>query len=257
VLPVTTQIEHLDLGIAWGHLYLSLNRPAIEPLGEALPNTEIFRRLAAELDLTDPGLRDSDEELVRQLLDSDHPWLDGITFERLAAQTWARLAVPDGHRPNVDAPPATGDGRLRLGPLRYRPGDETPEGDPDLAARYPLALLSRKQHVRFLNANYGGFDEHLPAEGEPLLQIHPDDAAGRGVDEGDRVVVHNDRGVLTLRATLTDMVPPGVVAVPFGWWNRHTAEGRGVNALTNPTPPTRGRGSAAFHDTLVEVELAP
>ncbi|MEO1060603.1 MAG: molybdopterin-dependent oxidoreductase [Actinomycetota bacterium] len=254
VLPTTTQIEHLDLGIAWGHLYLALNQPAIAPLGEALPNTEIFRRLGAEMGLDDPGLRDSDEELVRQLLDSDHPWLDGISYERLVEETWARLAVPAGHRPNVDAAPATDDGRLRLGSLVHHPGAETPDGDPELAARFPLALISRKQHTKFLNANYGGFERHLPSEGEPRLQINAADAAARGIGEGDRVIVRNDRGSLTLTAAITDVVAPGVVAVPFGWWNRHSPDGRGVNALTNPTPPADDRGSAAFHDTLVEVE---
>ncbi len=253
VLPATTQLEHLDLGIAWGHLYLSLNRPAIAPVGEALPNTEIFRRLATHLDLTDaePGLADDDETLIAQLLDSDHPWLDGITVESLGDQTWQRLAVAPGHRPNVDRRPDTDDGRLRLGPLTYRPGTESPDAsgaDP----RFPLALLSRKQHLKFLNANYGGFDEHLPTEGKPRLQIHPDDAASRSIASGDRVEVANQRGALTTEADVTDEVLPGVVALPFGWWHRH-GDGRSVNVLTNPTPPPDDIGSAAFHDTLVEV----
>lgn len=256
VLPATSQIEHLDLGVSWGHLHLALNQPAVDPIGEALPNTEIFRRLAAAMGLDDPALRDSDEELVRQLLDSDHPWLDGITYERLVDETWARLAVPSGHRPYIDTSPDTDDGRLRLGPLTHRPGTETPDGDPELAARYPLALISRKQHTKFLNANYAGFDEHLPSEGEPRLQINASDANRRGIVEGDRVVVRNDRGSLTLTATITDVIGEGVVAVPFGWWNRHSPDDRGVNALTNPTPPADEQGSAAFHDTLVEVELA-
>ena len=117
VLPATTQIEHLDVGIAWGHLYLSLNNPAIEPVGEALPNTEIFRRLAAAMELDDPRLRLSDEELIEELLDTDHPWADGISLEVLRERGWARLAVPPGHRPNVDRPTDTADGRLRLGHL--------------------------------------------------------------------------------------------------------------------------------------------
>ncbi len=105
VLPATTQIEHLDLGIAWGHLYLSLNQPAVAPLGEALPNTEIFRRLAARLGLAAPGLADSDEALIRELLDTDHPWTEGITYELLAQDGWARLRIPTDHRPYVDAEP--------------------------------------------------------------------------------------------------------------------------------------------------------
>ncbi|MCP5035850.1 MAG: molybdopterin-dependent oxidoreductase [Actinomycetia bacterium] len=254
VLPATTQIEHLDLGIAWGHLYLSLNQPAIEPLGQALSNTEIFRRLANRMGLDEPSLQDDDETLIRQLLESDHPWLDGISYERLVSHTWARLNIAPGHRPNVDTPPATPDGRLTLGPLSYSPATEGPDAKGDRFARYPLVLLSRKQHPEFLNANYGGSARHLPRRGEPTLEIHPIDAATRGIVPGDLVTVHNARGSLTLAATISDVVQPGVVATPFGWWHRHTPDRRGVNVLTNPATPGDGIGSAAFHDTLVQVE---
>jgi anaerobic selenocysteine-containing dehydrogenase len=254
ILPATTQIEHLDLGIAWGHLYLSLNQPAIDPVGGALPNTEIFRRLADAMGLTYPELQDTDEALIRQLLDSDHPWLAGITFESLSENTWQRLNVEPGYRPNVDSPTDTPDQRLRLGPLTYLPGAETPEADP--AGPFPLALISRKQHLKFLNANYGGFDEHLPHEGEPLIQIHEADAADRGIATGDRVTVFNDRGSLTLASVISSDLQPGVVAIPFGWWNRSSLDGRSVNVLTNPATPADDKGSAAFHDTLVEVQRA-
>ncbi|MEL7156963.1 MAG: molybdopterin-dependent oxidoreductase [Actinomycetota bacterium] len=260
VLPATTQIEHLDLGIAWGHLYLSLNRPAIAPVGEARPNTEIFRQLARALDLDDPGLADDDETMIRQLLDSEHPWLAGIDYERLLRDGWARLAVPTGHRPNVDRAADTPDGRLRLGPLRYRPADESPRpaaaDGTDGSSRHPLQLLSRKRHLKFLNANYGGFEAHLPGDGRPTVQLHPQDAAARGIEPGDAVVVHNDRGRLTLTADVTEETPTGVVVIGFGWWHHHTPEGRGVNALTNPGTPADGQGSAAFHDTMVEVTAA-
>ncbi len=264
ILPATTQIEHLDLGIAWGHLYLSLNQPAIAPVGEARPNSEIFRLLARRLGLTDPLLDRSDEELIRGLLASDHPWLEGITFDSLAANRWERLRVPAGYRPNVDAPTATDDGRLHLGALAHRPPepagctlsyDSEPDGSPPDHKMPPLLLISRKQHLRFLNANYGGDPAHLPEPPEPRLELHPDDAAARGVTDGARVIVGNDRGSLTVTAVLTDDLQPGLTSMPFGWWNHHTEQGRSVNALTNPTVPSDGRGSAAFHDTWVTVSL--
>ena len=231
---------------------LSLNQPAIAPLGEALPNTEIFRRLAHAMGLENrPGLADSDEALIRQMLDSDHPWLGSVTYERLERDTWARLAVTPGHRPNVDRPPDTPHGRLVLGPLAYRAAAPATDG-------FPLALLTRKQHLKFLNANYGGFTEHLPTEGVPTVHLDPTDAAARGIEAGDRVRVTSERGRLTLTAALSDDLQAGLAAIPFGWWNGHTPEGRSVNVLTNPTPPADGPGSAAFHDTWVEVErLAP
>jgi anaerobic selenocysteine-containing dehydrogenase len=269
VLPATTQLEHLDLGMAWGHLYLSLNRPAIAPVGQARSNSEIFRCLARAMGLTggpqapDPARpthqpapfdwEADDETLIRNLLDSEHPWLAGITYERLVEETWCRLAVPRGHRPYVDAEPATADSRLQLRALRHRPGTETPEGSPQLAARHPLTLFSPKRHPGFLNANYGPFPRHQPPGGEPRLLLDPDDAATRGIASGDRVEVANDRGRLTVRAELSEDLQPGLAALPFGWWHRSTPEGRAVNALTNPAVGDDDLGSAAFHETLVEV----
>jgi len=252
VLPATTQIEHLDLAIAWGHVHMALNKPAIDPVGECLPNSEIFRRLASAMGLDAPGLADTDEDMIRWLLDSDHEWLRGINYESLDRLTWQRLAIPTGWRPHTEASGDGSTGKIRLGKLEYRPGLETRDGSPDLAERFPLTLMSRKQHPKFLNAGYGGFARHLPQVGQPALAIHPDDAAARGISEGDKVTVFNDRGKLTVTAELSDAVQPGLVTMPFGWWHRHSPEDRGVNALTNPRSPS-GIGSAAFHETLVDV----
>ena len=293
VLPTTTQIEHLDLMNAWGHLYVSLNLPAIEPLGECLPNTEIFRRLAGALTLDTSGLADSDEQVARDLLASGHPWLDGITYERLERDGWARLAVPEGWsamteravpvapRPGCDDSAGTADGAvsagndapgemhrtaapvrqlgpLRLGALRYQPAAESPSGDAALAGRYPLALMSLKQHQRFLNSHYGGFEHHLPDPPQPQLEIGAADAAARGIADGDRVRVYNDRGELFTTAAVSGRLQPGLVTMPFGWW-AGSADKRTVNVLTNATVGGQDPdvGSAAFHDTLVEVEPAP
>ena len=250
VLPATTQVEHLDLADAWGHLYLALNQPAIAPVGEALPNTEIARRLATAIGLDDPSLHQTDEELIRAVLDSGNPFLRGITFERLMSEGWVRLAVPEGARPHVDELPGIPTGTLRLGRLEHRSGDDRVHATGQV---FPLALISRKQHPKFLNANYGGFPAHLPSSGTPSLQIHERDAQARGISTGDIVRVHNDRGELTLRAEVSDDLQPGLVAIPFGWWHRSSPERRAVNALTNPALPGDDRGSAFFHDTQVEV----
>lgn len=251
VLPATTQIEQLDLVHSWGHLYLALNQPAIAPRGEALPNTEIARRLATALGIDDPTIQRSDEQVVRDLLDSGHPFLDGIDYELLATQGWARLAVPDGLRPHVDEIAGVPTRAMRLGALGPSRGSEW-HGRTD----FPLSLISRKQHPKFLNANYAAFPAHWPSSGRPSLQIHPLDARERGVVTGDLVRVHNDRGSLTLAVEVTDDLQPGLVAIPFGWWNRSTPEGRAVNALTNPRVGDDDRGSAYFHDTFVQVTPA-
>ena len=271
VLPTTTQIEHLDLMNAWGHLYVSLNLPAIEPVGDCLPNTEIFRRLATALHLDAPGLGDSDEQVARDLLASGHPWLDGIDYERLEREGWARLAVPAGwsamtqrEMPVAPSLGAQGDGESasvrRLGPLqlrsmRYRAAAESSDGDATLAQRFPLTLMSLKQHQRFLNSHYGGFDHHLPDPPRARLEISAADAAERGIVEDDSVRVFNDRGELFTDAEISDRLQPGLVAIPFGWW-AGSAEARTVNVLTNPNVGGGDPlvGSPAFHDTLVEVE---
>ena len=299
VLPTTTQIEHLDLMNAWGHLYVSLNLPAIEPLGECLPNTEIFRRLAGALALDASGLADSDEQVARDLLASGHPWLDGITYERLQRDGWARLAVPAGWSALTDrevplapasptgspietgarelqaapvrhlTPPPEADagssagaqsrslGLLRLGTLRYRPAAESVGGDAELAERFPLALMTLKQHQRFLNSHYGGFEHHLPDPPLPRLEISTADAEARGIAEGDEVRVYNDRGELLTTAAVSDRLQPGLVTMPFGWW-AGSADARTVNVLTNAAVggDDPDVGSAAFHDTLVEVAPA-
>lgn len=266
VLPATTQIEHLDLMTAWGHLYVGLNQPAVPPLGEALPNTEIFRRLARAVGFTEPELFVSDEDLVREVLDAaDHPWAAGITFERLQAEGHVKLARPDDWRPFADGGFPTPSGRLELSSPRLRslgldalpswtPSREGPHGDPELLARFPLACITTKNHVRFLNSSYGHLDGHRGGD-EPNLEIDALDAAARGLHEGDRARVFNDRGTMVLRVRVSDRVRAGVVSAPFGW-SLDASGGVGVNVLTN-AGDTDLAGGTAFHDNLVQVERAP
>lgn len=255
VLPATTQVEQLDLAPSWGHMYLALNRPAIEPRGQALPNSEIARRLGAALGLEDEWLYRSDEQVIRDALASGHPLLEGITYESLSERGWQRLAVPAGARLYIDEIPGVANERMRLGALDVEAAAaaHSPEVDP----RYPLTLISRKQVRTFLNSQYGGFADHRPPVGEPLLQIHAEDAHARGIRAGDRVDVRNERGELTLTAQISDQLQPGLVAIPFGWWNDSTPQGRSVNALTNAAVGRGDRGSAYFHDTYVEVTPHP
>jgi anaerobic selenocysteine-containing dehydrogenase len=148
VLPATTQLEHWDVHLAYGHHYASLNRPSIAPLGEALPNTEIFRRLAARMGMRDAHFHDDDLTLIRQALDTNAPKLQGVTFERLLERGWMRLNVPTPYLPYADGGFTTPSGKcefisqrmadLGLDPLpAYIPPYESVERDPALVARYP------------------------------------------------------------------------------------------------------------------------
>ena len=263
VFPATTQVEHLDLLWSWGHTYVTLNRPAVAPLGEAVPNTEFFRRLAAALDLQEPDLYESDASIVRTALDSDHPYLAGVTFERLWEHGWAPLNLPSDWRPFADGGFPTPSGTcefyaehleaLGLDPLpTFEPATESPAGDAALAARFPLLLMTPKTPLHFLNSSYANLPRHLRAESEPRLDVHPADAESRGIADGDPVRVFNDRGTIHLRARVADRVRPGVVAVPFGWWRDHAPSGSLANALTADGLSDLG-GGGDWHDTLVQV----
>ncbi len=263
VLPATTQIEHLDLMAPWGHLYLTLNLPAVPPLGEALPNTEIFRRLAAAMGYDDPALQTSDEQMIRDVLDAaTHPYMDGITYDRLAAVGSIRLGVPDDWRPYAggDFPTASGTTEFfssslaakGLDPLpAWTPATESLQGDAELLQRFPLACITIKRHQRFLNSSYSMLPAHTGAEGAPVAEIHPADAAERAIVDGDRVRVWNDRGSIDVIAQVTDRVRPSVVTVSFGW-SLLASAGVGCNTLTNAASTDMG-GGTAFHDNLVEV----
>jgi len=264
VLPATTQIEHLDLVPSWGHTYVTLNRPAIDPVGEALPNTEIFRRLARATGLDESWFCESDEELVRAALRGGSPLLDGITYEHLLEHGYAKATLPDDFRPYADGGFATPSGKCELyseelaargyDPLPgFVPAVESPAGDTELTARYPLALLTGKSALHFLNSSYANLPRHVRAEREPLLDLHPADAATRAIADGDLVRVFNDRGSVELRARVDDRVREGVAAMPSGWWASLSPGGTSANSLTSDGLSDWG-GSGDFHDTLVEVE---
>lgn len=267
VLPATTQLEHWDLHTSYGHLFLTLNRPSIAPVGEALPNSEIFRRLAVRMGLTDPEFAEDDLSLIRRALSSDDPSLRGITVDRLLEDGWARLAVPDPFVPYA-APEHlnTRTGKIQIQALEleelgldslpvFIPPAESPSLDAELARRYPLALLSPPEH-QFLNSTFVNVPGLRQAAGEAKLLLHPNEAAVRGVRSGDRVRIWNDRGHFFALATVTDGVRPGVAASYGVRWARLSEGGLTVNDTTAQRLSDMGGGST-FYDNAVEVELAP
>lgn len=264
VLPATTQLEHWDVHSSYGHLYVTLNRPAIAPVGRSLPNSEIFRRLAARMGLDDPALRDPDLELIRQALDSGSPRMRGITLERLLEEGYARLEVPAPFAPYADPERLnTPSGKIQivapeleklgLDPLpAYLPPAEDAQANPELARRYPLTLLSPPEH-QFLNSTFVNVPSLRKAAGEAKLLLHPNEAASRGIRDGDRVRTWNERGDFVAHAVVTEDVRPGV-AVSYGVrWARLSKEGRTVNDTTSQAETDLG-GGAVFYDNAVEVE---
>jgi len=262
VLPATMPIEHGDLLIAYGHLYLAWNEPAVPPPGECLPTTEIFRRLARKMRLDAPALYDSDEAIARQLLDSGHPSLAGITLEALKARGSIRLNYPDPFVPFETAFP-TASGKLEfvsdrmaqvgLDPIAgYTPSHETAQRDTLLAREYPLALITPADHY-FLNSIFANVPLQQRRSGAPALLIHPDDAAPRQIAAGDEVRVKNARGSFLAVAEVSDRVRPGVVASPKGRWPRDSKESATVNATVDERDSDMG-GGATYHDNRVRVD---
>jgi anaerobic selenocysteine-containing dehydrogenase len=262
VLPATMQLEHADLQISYGHLYISWNEPAVSPPGECLPSSEMFRRLARRLGLGIPCLYDSDDEIARQILDSPHPSLRGITLERLKERGWMRLHYPEPFVPFADGFP-TASGRLEfvsermaragLDPLAgYTPPNEAGQRDTPLAARYPLALIAGADHF-FLNSLFANVLGQMRRSGALTIRIHPEDAAMRGLKTGCEARVFNDRGAFVACVEVSDRVRRGVVAGTKGRWPRFVKGGATVNATVDERDSDMG-GGAVFHDNRVEIE---
>ncbi len=231
VLPATSFIEHWDLLFPWGHTYAVLNRPAIAPLGEAVSNCELFRRLAAALGWEEAEFSASDEQLVRAAV-------PGGDWEQLFERGWVKLDIEEGARFAAGGFP-TESGRCRLwDPSGWSPADSTD-------AAHPLAMVSGKYALHFLNSSYAQLPRHRRQEGDPWVALDPEDARSRGIAEGQRVRVFNQRGELELVARIGG-VRPGVVAVPHGYW------GAQANALTSDGLADAG-GGGDFYSTRVEV----
>jgi anaerobic selenocysteine-containing dehydrogenase len=263
VLPATMQLEQADLQVSYGHLYISWNEPAVPPPGECLSSAEMFRRLARRMGLDTPCLYDSDEEIARQVLDSGHPSLRGITLERLKERGWMRLDYPEPFAPFAEGGFFTASGKLEfvsarmaeagLDPLAgYTPPYEAAQRDTPLAARYPLALIAGADHY-FLNSLFANVAHQIKRSGPPAIRIHPADAAARGLESGDEARVFDDRGAFVARVEVSDRVRCGVVASTKGRWPRFVKGGTTVNATVDERDSDMG-GGAVFHDNRVEIE---
>ena len=253
VLPATTQLEHLDVHKSYGHTYAMINHPAIAPVGQARPNTEIFRGLAHRMGFTEPCFSDTDDDLARAAF---RPEL--IDFEALSAKGWLRFPVPE--LPFAEGGFPTPNGKARVDAPGFGVPDHVPNHEsvttrPDLASRYPLAMISPPAR-NFLNSTFVNVKSLRDIEVEPLVEIHPQDAAARGVADGEVVDVVNDRGRYRCKARVSDRARPGVVVGLGVWWRKMGLQGTNVNELTHQQLTDMGR-APAFYDCLVDVRRAP
>ena len=278
VLPATTQLEQHDIMFSWGHFYVSLNTPAVAPLGEAVSNTELFRRLAARMGFTEDCFTRTDEQMIAEAFDWSAPVMEGITTETLRETGWARLNLPsaDDYAPHAEGNFPTPSGRtefrssiaeqagnfviplFRQGSNEFQPGgvvDPLPHyvGPNETAdAGYRLNLISPKSHA-YLNSSAADQPAQRRVQGEPSVTIHPQDADERGITDGQYVRVFNDRGQFVALARVTDSIAPGVVMCPMGAWPKNAKDQHTVNAV-NPFRFADLGNAPTFSDTRVEVE---
>jgi anaerobic selenocysteine-containing dehydrogenase len=255
LLPATTFLEHTDIYLAYGHYHLQFARPALPALGETKSNVEVFRLLARRMGFDEPCFTDSEDDMIRTLLDSGHPFMEGITLERLDREHSVRLRVaPDSepYLPFAHGGFGTPSGKCEFGAeaLDYEPPTESRLGSAELRVRFPLEFVSSKSHDS-MNSTFG--NEELARAQTSTLFLHCDDARARGIASGDRVRVFNQRGSCTLTASVDGVVRPGVVWAPAVRWNRLAADRRNANALTSDRLTDIG-GGPTFYSCLVEVE---
>ena len=253
ILPATTQLEHWDIHLSYGHTDVLLNRPAIEPLGESKTNTQIFRELAARMGFDEPCFQDDDETLCRAAFGEQ------IDFNELLSKGFATLKLPDA--PFADGNFPTPSGKCEF--FSARLAAQGLDGLPDHVANYelpgsskdfPLAMISPPAR-NFLNSTFVNVTSLRNMEGEPLLEIHVDDAAMRGISTGAVVKVFNQRGSYTVKAQVSARARPGVVNGMGIWWRKLGLSGTNVNQLTSQHLTDLGRGPV-FYDCLVQVSLA-
>lgn len=254
ILPATTSLEQTDIHRSYWHLYIQLNEPAIKPLGEAKSNTETFRLLAKGMGYTDPCFFDSDEDLIRQVLDTNNPLLEGITYEALKEKKFIKakfegehfMPFKDGFATKTGKVEVTSKEAERKGwdPLiNYTPIQD--EGR-EHSEQFPLHFLTPKAKF-FLNSTFANIDILKKREKDPILYMHPKDAHARGIKDGDEVTVFNNRGEINLPVSIGETSGPGVVISPINLWAKR------VNLTTSDAITDIG-GGATFYTNFVEVK---
>jgi molybdopterin guanine dinucleotide-containing S/N-oxide reductase-like protein len=271
LLPATTFFEHKDLQTAYGHYYVQMSNQAIAPLGECRSNVDLFRGLAEHMGFEEDCFHEPLDQMIDSALTSDNPWLQGITRERLEREGHIRLnfgARNSGIGPqdpflpfaHGDFPTASGKAEFYSEALKAQGLDPVAEFVPPTESRngsdaksFPLELLARKAD-NFLNSSFCNLPSVQKMEEVGLLEMNAADATRRGIKEGDRVRVFNQRGDIVLRARVDGTVSAGVVAALLSW-AKLSSTNNNINVLTSEKLTDMGN-SATFYSVLVEVELS-
>jgi anaerobic selenocysteine-containing dehydrogenase len=259
VLPAATHFECEDLYAAYGHHWLQRAEAALPPPGEALPNTEIFRRLAARFGFDEPCFKTSDRELMDEAVDNADPRMQGVKASEISPRKALRMMGPGG-RPLAlfdNILPGTPSGKVELASetlaKRWGEAARLPSYRPRNHAKFPLALISPASDKRISSTLLGAGG--APADAPPLF-MHPRDAAARRLNGAKRVRVWNEHGAVILPLKVTEAVAPGVVASEKGAWLATSPTGNTISALVSADLRADLAQGACFNDTAVEVEAA-
>jgi anaerobic selenocysteine-containing dehydrogenase len=263
VLPATTSMEHADLYRSFGHFYFQYTEPVLAPLGEARSNWDVFAALAARLGAAADHYARGPEAALAAALAGGGPAVRPITLDRLKRERSVRLALPRPYRPFADGAP-TPSGKVEFvsaslarqglpGLPTWTPLAEGP-ARADLVGRFPLQCIVPPNRF-FLNSSFSQSERLRARQGTPTVMVAPDDAAARGIADGDAVTVESPRGAARFTARVTDATRPGVAVIEGIWWHRFHPGGLGVNVLTDDRVADMG-GGPAFHSNLVEITRA-
>ncbi|HTS55648.1 MAG TPA: molybdopterin-dependent oxidoreductase [Burkholderiales bacterium] len=264
VLPADTQLEHADFHGAYGNYYVGLSRPAIAKVGESLDNSEMFRRLARAMGYRDPCFSDSDEKMIRELLDPEfNPLYEGITYEKLEQQGWARAAVDSPRRKGINSgrwPTPSGKieiycetlAKLGLDPLPTHLVEREGFEDAELRRAFPLQVISAATHY-FIGATFQHVSRLQEMTARATFELSPDDARSRGIVDGDLCRLYNARGETFGYALVVEGLLPGVVGAPKQLQGSRMRNGVNLNALTSQEIADMG-GGPVFYSTLAQIE---
>ena len=252
ILPATTQLEHWDVHSSYGHTDALLNRPAVAPLGQSKTNTQIFRELAQRMGFTEECFNDSDEALCRVA------YGEQVDFDTLLGQGFATIALPDAPFAEGRFPTPSGKCEFFSARLAAQGMDGLPDYLPNyegagLSKEYPLAMISPPAR-NFLNSSFVNVTSLRDIEGEPVLEIHADDAQARGIASGAVVRVFNQRGSYRCKAKVSPRARTGVVNGLGVWWRKLGLDGSNVNQLTSQRLTDLGH-APTFYDCWVDVAL--
>jgi anaerobic selenocysteine-containing dehydrogenase len=265
-LPAATFFEKEDLNQNYRFLYCQLNQQAIEPLGEAKTGVWVFNQLAERMGFTEPCFKESETDIIKGALETDNPFLAGITYERLQKEGAIHLNTPS--TPHViyeNGEFGTDSGKIELfsekmkaeglDPVaEYVPLQEGPDTSPDLFAKYPVYLLTGSTS-RLCNTTYANTEFFQSIDAVPTVKINADDASSRGISEGDWVYVENDRGSTKLLAKISDAIKPGVAYTVKDYWPKLSPDRKGVNFTTPDYIADMGGGST-YQTNLVQIRKA-